>query len=311
MSLGMSCLPACVRVLLLLLCAQPVWGGFLSDIKHRAPAHFNPAKLNPAHIRPPKLDQVEALKPAIAESVEVARVAQETISQGPPQVLSEGLQKGEEITTKAGEATAPAIRASAGLLQQGAGVASSVKLGDVNTEARKAAQEVKKASVQADQAFQDMQRAMNALKAQRSSSGMAGALRGASSFMATAVNSTSNRASQFLQSFGPKASAVVTRSGDALACKLSGDCRPQEDDPSLPFDAEDPETWAFWCFTILLVVVFCATSAFALRCMCAAGRKGSAFLSEAMVPLALETSSSSARSPAFQMASSAQDGLLR
>merc|ERR1719491_1389170 len=127
---------------------------------------------------------------------------------------------------------------------------------------------------------------------------MAGVLRGATSQMAVTVNQTSQHFAEFLSGFGPKASAVLSRSGDALACKFSGDCGSSSDaSAELPLDPTDPQNWAFWGFALFLVAAACLVCAVALRCMYATGRKGTMLLTEALIPL----SDSSAREPALHM----------
>merc|ERR1719296_110344 len=165
----------------------------------------------------------------------------------------------------------------------------------------------------AGQVHKQAESAVKSMQNQHSSGGFASALRGGSAQMARAVNQSSIQFAGFLRSFGPRASAVVSGSGEALACKFSGDCSsevPADGDVVLPLDPADPESLAFWGFSLALLVAVCGLSFGAMRCAWAAGRKGSLLLSEAMVPL----TEPSAREPAIQMRAPSSglthDGLL-
>merc|ERR1740121_3609131 len=142
------------------------------------------------------------------------------------------------------------------------------------------------------------------------SGGVAAALRGTTSRMAEPVNQTSLHVSQFLQSFGPKASTLLTHSGETLACKFSGDCSPTPDgEDVVAFDPEDPQSWAFWGFALFLVFLISGMAAGILRCMYCSGRKVHAILlSEAMVPLTEASAGPSAREPTI--ATRNTEGLL-
>jgi len=277
---------ALAQFAVLLLSALQARGDFLSGVNLGDATKLNPTKLNPIKLDPANLPQ---LPPAIKSPVEVVRAAEGKLAEGSPEQLAEDAQS-----------------AAAGVLKKGAGAAESAKpeylpavlsgavvVGDqAASEAKKAASEVKKV--------------VDGLHPERSG-GVAGALRGATSQMATSVNQTSLQVSAFLRSFGPKASAMLSSSGEALACKFSGDCS-ASGDGMVPFDPEDPESWALYGFALFLLLALCGSSAVVLRCMYVAGRKGTMLLSEALVPL----TEASAREPTIQMSHSAQDsGLLR
>lgn len=257
-----------------------------------------PAKLNPIHADPSKLDKAKMPKfdlPSPAKlwerqrAVEKVKAVEQKLTSESPAHITEQLHKGEEAT----KAKAAVIKGQAsGLLKQGAEATSTVNIGAATIELKKALD------------------AVGSLKKQRSSGGFASVLRGGSSQMARAVNQSSMQFAGFLRSFGPRASAVVSRSGEALACKFSGDCSPAPDgDVVLPLDPMDPESWAFWGFALFLILAVCGLTFGASRCAWAVGRKGSSLLSEAMVPL----TEPSAREPAIQMAPSSgltHEGLL-
>jgi len=229
--------------------------------------------------------QLEAEVKKLQKEVEAGVAAQEQLVHDVQ--VGEGLRKGEEIKARAEEETARVQDKAAGLLKNAAEEASRANLEDIQGVVKGA------------------QQAVDALKQKHSSGGVAAALRGTTSQLADTVNQTSLHVSHFLRSFGPKASVVLTRSGDAIACKLSGDCNPLPDGEAvLPFDPEDPENWAFWGFAVFIVFALCGMSAGVLRCVYFAGRKGSVLLSEAMMPL----TEPSAREPTIQLRSC--DGLL-
>lgn len=255
--------------LVLLLSAPGARGDFLSGVKVLAPSNFNPGQLKPVTL-PAKMPELK-LPPAITNRAEVVQAAGGKIRTASPEQLAEGLQQGGAIRTRTEQEVAAAQQHAAAVLKKGAAAAAQAKLQAVN-EAKKA---------------------VEAMHPERSA-GVAGALRGASSQMADAVNQTSLHASEFLRSFGPKASTMLSRSGEALACKFAGDCN---GDGVLPFDPEDPESWAFFGFAVFLLVAICGSSMVVLRCMYSAGRKGTILLTDALVPL----TEAYAREPTIQM----------
>jgi len=277
---------------MLLLSSFQARADFLSSVKLGVPTQVNPTKLNPFKPDPASLPQLPA---AIKSPVDAAWAAEGKLAEGSPEQLAEGLQKGEAIKVTAEQEMLDAQHKAAGLLKKGAGAVAGTKPEDLPSALSGAV---------GDKAANDVVKAVQGMH--REPSAVAGVLRGATSQMAVTVNQTSLQVSEFLRSFGPKASAMLSRSGEAVACKFSGDCS-STDDAVLPFDPEDPESWALLGFALFLVLAVCGSSAVVLRCMYSAGRKGTILLSEALVPL----TEPSAREPTIQMSSSPQDGLLQ
>jgi len=273
--------------LVLLLSAPGARGDFLSSVKVVVPSKFNPGQLKPVQLGPARLPELE-LPPAITSRIEVVQAAEGKIRTASREQLAEGLQQGGAIRTRTEEEMAAAQQHAAGVLKKGAAAAAQAKLEDVPSALSK---------VVGSQAINEAKKAVEAMHPERSA-GVAGALRGASSQMADAVNQTSLHVSEFLSSFGPKASTMLSRSGEALACKFAGDCNP-DGDAVLPFDPEDPESWAIFGFAVFLLAALCGSSMVVLRCMYSAGRKGTILLADALVPL----TQASAREPAIQMPS--------
>jgi len=290
----------------MLLAVPSVQGGFLGGVKLENPTKIDPSKFHPAKFNPIPVDKLQhvalpvTLPAQIVDPVEAARSAQEKLVGGAPlaamdhpEQFVEGLQKGGVIKDKAREATSGAQHAqyvAAGLASRGKDVASVVKIEDVTAAGEKVANQAKK---------------MVAGMHPEGSEGVAGALRGATSQFAATVNQTSQQFAGFLNAFGPKASAVLSQSGDALACRFSGDCDSgssgSEASAELPLDPTNPQDWAFWGFALCLIVAAGLVCTLALRCMYATGRKGTTLLTEALIPLA----ESSAREPSLHMAASA------
>merc|ERR1712060_809197 len=103
-------------------------------------------------------------------------------------------------------------------MEKGAGVVARTKPEDLPSAL---------SGVVGDKAASDVMKVVQGMHPKGSA--VAGALRGATSQMAVTVNQTSLRVSEFLRSFGPKASVLLSRSGEALACKFSGDCSSSDD----------------------------------------------------------------------------------
>jgi len=239
-----------------------------------------------------------ALPPRMPRSSDMAHMAQDKVPHDKIVWLGSHLGHSEAIKVISDKRVADGQHRAAGLLRKGAGAASRVKFEDVPKAL---------SGIAGDKAVTEMKRVVEGMHSGRSG-GVAAALRGTTSQMAATVNQTSARFSEFLQSFGPRASVLLNRSGEALACKFSGDCASSSEaevlgESELPLDPQDPETWSFWGFALFLIVALCAMSAGLLRFMYVAGRKGSILLSEAMVPL----TEPSARQPAVRLS---HDGLL-
>jgi len=259
---------ALAQLTILLLSGHGVCGGFLG-VKLPAVPKFNPSHLDPSKVKIPKVDlsPTKLTRPA----VEKVKAVEKTITGESPAQVSDLVQQ-HEAAAKAKVADLPGQASD--LLKQGAEATSEAKLGAVETELKKAAGQVNKV--------------VDTMKQERPSGGLASAVRSGSSHLAVAVNQSSVQFAEFLRSYGPRASAVLTHSGEALACKFSGDChptRPDVEEEVLPLDPEDLESWAFWGFTLFLLAAVCGVSFGAVKCAWAAGRKGSILLSDAMVPL--------------------------
>lgn len=276
--------------LVLMLSAPGARGDFLSGVKALGPSNFKPGQLKPVTL-PAKMPEPK-LPPAITSRAEVVQAARGKIRTASPEQLAEGLQQSGAIRTRTEQEVAAAQQHTAAVLKKGAAAAAQAKLEDVPTALSK---------VVGSQAVNEAKKVVEAMHPERPA-GVAGALRGASSQMADAVNQTSLHASEFLRSFGPKASTMLSRSGEALACKFAGDCN---GDGVLPFDPEDPESWAFFGFAVFLLVAICGSSMVVLRCMYSAGRKGTILLTDALVPL----TEASAREPTIQMPRLASDAI--
>jgi len=277
----------------LLLAVTGAQAGFLGGVKLENPIKVDPAKLNPTKFRPLPVDAGKfqhgavpvALPARLPDPVDAAQNAKDKVIGGAPLRV---VDHPELLKDKAQEATSGAQQAqtvAADLLKKGTDAASVVKVEDVSAVGERAANQA--------------QKVVEAMHPERAE-GVAGAMRGATSQMAVAVNQTSQRFAEFLNAFGPKASAVLSISGEAMACRFSGDC--DSSSPSreaeLPLDPTDPQDWLFWGFAFCLIVVACALCRVAFRCMYAAGRKGSVLLAEALIPL----TESSAREPSLQLA---------
>lgn len=270
--------------LVVLLSAPGARGDFLSSVKVVAPSNFNPGQLKPVNLGPARLPELPA---AVTSRIEVVQAAEGKIRTASPEQLAESLQQqGGAIRTRSEEELAAAQHHAAAVLKKGTAAAAQAKLEDVPDALSK---------VVGSGAVNEAMKVVEGMHPERSA-GVAGALRGASSQMADAVNQTSLQVSEFMRSFGPKASTMLSRSGEALACKLAGDCN-LDDDAALPFDPEDPESWAVFGFAVFLLVALCGSSMVVLRCMYSAGRKGTILLTDALVPL----TEASAREPTIQM----------
>lgn len=284
--------------------ALPVRGGFLDGIKLEDATKFNPAQLHPENLRP-TLDRITLMDLKLK-----LEQVQEQIANISERV--EGVYKGDAIETKAVEATASAQHAVASVFNKGAeaahekleGVSAGADLRKGEAIVAKAEEAVVDAEhvagglvkestgAAANSAIKEAEDVVEGLHSGRR--GADGAIRGVSSWMADAVNQTSLHFSEVLSSFSPKASAMLRRSGEAWACKLSGDCGQHD---AAPFEIENPESWAVWVFALLLLLTVCATFTVVFGCTYAVVRKGKGLLSEALVPL----TEASAREPTLQM----------
>lgn len=239
------------------------------------------------------------MRPKMLRPSDMAHIAHEKVSHGSIVRFGNHFDGSEAIKAISDKRVAEGgHHRAADLLRKGAGAASQVKFEDVPKAL---------SGIAGDKAVMEMKRVVGGMQSSRPG-GVAAALRGTTSQMAATVNQTSARFSAFLQSFGPRASVLLTRSGEAMACKFSGDCTSGSEaealgESELPLDPADPETWSFWGFAVILLVALCALSVGFFRCMYVAGRKGSILLSEAMVPLTEQ----SARQPTVRLS---HDGLL-